>query len=59
MYVSTDIYARSCNHCSLVKAISITYSEGVSVALSIQDEMHMHDIVGCGLPDSAIFLHII
>ena len=32
------------------KAISITYSEGVSVALGIQHAMGMRHIVICGLP---------
>ena len=37
------------------KAISITYSEHVSVALVIQHEMHISHIIICGLPGSAIF----
>ena len=39
----------------LAKAVSITYSEGVLVALGIQHDMHLHHIVICGLPGSTIF----
>ena len=37
------------------KAVSITYSEGVLVALCIQYDMCLHHMVICGLPDSTIF----
>jgi hypothetical protein len=37
------------------KAVSITYSEGVVVALGIQHDMCLHHIVICGLPGSTIF----
>jgi hypothetical protein len=37
--------ARSCNYCCSGKALSITYSGRVSVALVIQHEMHMHRII--------------
>jgi len=40
------------------KAISITYSECVFVALVIQHEMRMRHIVTCGLPGSTVFFHI-
>jgi hypothetical protein len=38
------IEARSCNHCCCGKAISITYSECVFVALVIQHAIHKHCI---------------
>jgi hypothetical protein len=37
------------------KAVSITNSERVYVALGILHTMHMCHIVTCGLPDSTIF----
>jgi hypothetical protein len=36
MYVQRNIEARSFNHCCSGKALSITYSESVFVALDIQ-----------------------
>jgi hypothetical protein len=51
MYVLRIIQARSRNHCCHVKAISITYSQCVSVALAIQHAKRMRRIifssVGC------------
>ena len=44
MYVRRNIVARSCNHRFSVKAISITYSEWVFVALVIQGAMRMRQI---------------
>jgi len=41
------------------KAISIIYSEGVSVALGIQHAMRMRHIVFGGLHGSAFFFHVI
>ena len=50
----------SCNHCCSVKAISITYSEFLSVALGIQHAMRKRHIVICGLSGSTmLFQHII
>ena len=50
---------RSCNDYCSRKAISITYSECVFVALVIQHAMRISHIVICGLSDSKIFLQII
>jgi len=47
--VQRNIVARSCNHCCSGRAISITYSEFVFVALSIQHAMRMRHIVVCDL----------
>jgi hypothetical protein len=40
-----NIEARLCNFCCLAKAINITYSEFVSVALVIQHSMPMRHIL--------------
>jgi hypothetical protein len=56
MYVQRNI---SNNHCRRGKAISITYSECVFVALSIQHAKRMRHIVICGLSGSTKFIHII
>ena len=45
MYVKRDINALSRNHRCSVKAISITYSECVFVALRNQHAMHMRHII--------------
>jgi predicted transcriptional regulator len=45
MYVKRNIEARSSNHCCRAKAISITYSECVSVSLAIQHAKRMRRIV--------------
>jgi hypothetical protein len=54
-----NIEARSCKQCSSGKAISITYIEFTFVALVIQHEMRMRDIVICCLSGSTIFYHFI
>jgi hypothetical protein len=59
MYVERNIEARLCNHCCSGKAVTITYSECVSVALVIQLAMSMLHIVICGPSDCTIFFHII
>jgi len=59
MHVQRNTETRSCNHCCSGKAISIAYSECVSVALVIQHEMRTRHIVICGLLRSAEFFHII
>jgi hypothetical protein len=56
MYVLLNTEARSYNHCCSEKAMSITYSECVFVALGIQHIMH--NIAIFGLPRSTLFLHI-
>jgi len=48
-----------CNHCCSVKAISITYSECVFLAIGIQHEMCMNRIFVRGLSGSTIFFHFI
>ena len=59
MYVQRNMQVHSCNHCYCGKAIPITYSECVFVALDTQHVMGMNLIVTCGLSGSTIFLHII
>jgi len=56
--VQRNIEARSCYQCCCGKAISITYSEFVFVALRIQHAMRVRRIVICGLPRSTVFFHI-
>ena len=58
MYVQRNIEALSCNDCYCGKAISITYSECVPVALGVQHAMRMRRIVICGLRGSTVFFHI-
>ena len=55
-----NIEAHSCNHVCNEKAISITYSECVFVALCIQHirVKHMRRVAICYMSDSTIFLHI-
>jgi len=55
MFAYRTTEARSCNHSCSGKAINITYSECVFVALGIQNSMRMLYIVICGLPRSTIF----
>ena len=49
MYVYRNTEVRSCNPCCRRKAISITYSEWVFVALGIQHSLPLRLIVVCGL----------
>ena len=51
----TYIEALSCSHCCRGKALIITYSESVFVALGIQHTMRVHHIIICGLSDYTIF----
>ena len=55
----SNIEGPSCNHYCSGKAISIAYSEFVSVALGIQHVMHMRRDSTCGLSGSATFFHIL
>ena len=55
MYVQRNTEERSSNHSCIGKAIRITYSECVSVALVIQHAMRMLHIFICYLPRSTIF----
>ena len=52
-YVQYNNEARQCNHSYSGKAVSLTYSECVFIALAlrIQQVMLMRHIVICGLPD--------
>ena len=45
MYAVLNIEALSCNHCCDGKAINITYSKCVIVALFIQHAKRMHHII--------------
>ena len=56
-----NIEVRSCSHCCSGKAITISYSECVFVALGIQhaNACAPHYIVICGLSVSTFFFHII
>jgi hypothetical protein len=55
MYVIRNIQAQSCNHCCSRKAVSITYSACMFVALGIKPVMRMRHIVICGLCASTFF----
>jgi hypothetical protein len=59
MYEWLNIEARSRNHCSSGKAISITYSVCVFVALVILHENVTYYIIICGLSGFIIFLYIV
>jgi hypothetical protein len=50
-----NIEARYFSHCCSGKAISITYSESVFVALGIQHAMRMRHIIVCGLSGCTMF----
>ena len=54
-----DNEARSCNRYCSGKAVSITYTECVFVALGIHNALRKRRIVVCGLSGSTIFFHII
>jgi len=52
---NVNIEESSCNHSCSGKAISITYSDCVFVALGIQNTVRMRHTLSCGLPGSTIF----
>jgi hypothetical protein len=58
MYVKRNIGAGSCDYFCSRKAINITYSECVYVALG-QYAMSMRHVVICGLSSSALYFHVI
>ena len=57
VYLNSE--ARSCNHCYSGKAVSITPTACVFIALGIQHAMRMRHNVICGLPHSTMIFHII
>ena len=57
MHVKRNNEERSYNHCCSGKAISITYSEFVFVALVIQYAIRMRNIVMCPVRLHSIFPH--
>ena len=59
MYVQRNLEARLCNRCGSDKAINITYSESMFVALVTQNAKRMLPIVICGLSGCTVFFHII
>jgi hypothetical protein len=59
MYVQRNIEALSSHHCCSRKARSITHSECVFVALSIQHVMGMRHITICSQAGCTTFFHII
>jgi hypothetical protein len=59
MYFKRNIAARSRNEFCHVKAIRITYSECVAVALVTNNAKLMLCNVICGLSGSTIFFHTI
>ena len=58
MYVWGNMEVRLCNCCCSGKAVRVTHSEIVFVALGSQPVMSMRLIVRCGLSGSTIFFQI-
>jgi len=58
MGVKRNVQARPCNHCCSGKAMSITYSECVCIAVGTQRAMRLRSVVICGLSGSTAFFHI-
>ena len=59
MKVQRNNEVRSCKNCRSRKAISITYSKCVFVALAIQHAMRMRHILSCDLSGRTIVFHVI
>ena len=59
MHVQRNTETRSCNQCCCWKAISITYSENVFIALGIQNTICMRSIVVCVLLGSTVSFNTI
>ena len=57
--IQRNIEASACNHFCSRKAIRITYSDCVTVALGIQHVEPMHRILICGSSGCTEFFHII
>ena len=58
MHVKLNTETPLCNHSYSEKAMSVTYTEYVFLALGIQHAMRMRRVVICGLPRSTILFHI-
>ena len=54
MYIERDNEARSCSHFCNGKAVSIKYSECVSIALVIQHAVRMPNIILSSVPCAAL-----
>jgi hypothetical protein len=59
MHIQCNSEVRACNRCCSGKAVIITYSGGVFVALGIQHAVCMRDIVICGRSSSAVCFHVV
>ena len=59
MYIKSNNEARSCNNSCSGKAINITYSENVFVALGSQHATRVRHIFICCLSSPEIFFHVI
>jgi hypothetical protein len=59
MYVKHNIEASTCNNWCSGKAVHITYTECVFIAVGIQHAMRMRHFIICELSGSTLFCHII
>ena len=55
VYIQRNTEERACNHCCSRKAVSITYSECVFLALGMQQAVRMRHIVTFGLSGCIAF----